>query len=918
MALFTATLDADTLLGGAGNDIFLFTSAEHAVEDLVLGGGGNDELRFASTIAGGETLVVDPDGDFELIVIGTGIAAAAVTTGTLGHDVVASAMSSAVRIVGNAGANMLVGGQANDTLVGGAGNDWLLGGEGEDRIEGGIGSDYLDGEEGNDTYVVNLATELVATDLIADSGDIFDTDVLEIRMASGVLVVGANVQGVERIHLSGATAASAVGVNLTAAGPTSFYVVGNNAANAITGSGVDDSIEGGAGGDSMAGGNGDDEFYVMLAAHATGDKYVGGAGYDTVFFWPATQQAGAAAIMVVGAGSSSIEEFRVFGDGAHGINAAILGATAGARFVGNDAANTLTGGAGNDVFLGGDGNDSLVGGAGLDVLDYSQGDVFAVTASLLTNTASGSGAGNDSFSGMEGLIGTVVLDSLTGNALANRIEGLDGNDTITGAAGADTLLGGWGDDRFVIALGSHGLGDVIDGGVDFDTVLFTSTTRGDTLTVRATWTGVEAYMTQDVAATTALNFNAAAASAAVAVGGNDGNNNITGSIHGDGLDGGGGNDFLDGRGGNDFLSGGDGVDRLYGGAGNDSLSGGQGNDRLDGGSGVDSVDYSFLCGGGVFNLALGTATTTAGVDTLISIEYATGTTGDDMITGNAAANFLGGAGGNDTFHGSAGADTINGGNGDDVLTFAGSLVAEVINGNHLTSVETVFGSGFGDLFAQHVSAAQNVNLGAGNDTLAASGGYGTIDGGEGIDEISFGAGFGGFALLAGGIIVDLGLTTITGFENISGSAYADFFAGDAGDNSIDGGNGDDSVSGGGGNDTLEGGAGNDFFNFEAAPGNGVVTVMDFAGTGDYLQLDNGGFAGVLGASEGGVLDAAAFRADDDVLNTGGSAGELVLYDKLTGSLYYDADGDGDASDAVLFATLTGTPTLAASDILVIA
>jgi Ca2+-binding RTX toxin-like protein len=917
MALFTATLNADTLLGGDGNDIFLFTSAEHASEDLVLGGGGNDEVRFASTVVDGETLFLDPDSEFELVVIGTGTAAAAVTTGTLGHDVVASAMTTGVRIVGNAGANMLVGGIANDTLVGGAGNDWLLGGEGEDRIEGGIGADYLDGEEGNDTYVVNLATELVATDLIADSGDIFDTDVLEIRMASGVLVVGANVQGVERIHLTGATVASAVGVNLSAAGPNSFYVVGNNGANAITGSGVDDSIEGGAGGDSMAGGNGDDEFYVMLAAHATGDKYVGGAGYDTVFFWPATQQTGAAAIMVVGAGSSSIEEFRVFGDGAHGINAAILGATAGARFMGNSAANTLTGGAGNDVFLGGDGNDSLVGGAGFDVLDFSQLEAFAVTASLLANSASGTQSGNDTFSGIEGLIGTPVFDSLTGNALANRIEGLDGNDTITGAAGADTLLGGWGDDRFVIAQGSHGLGDVIVGDEGLDTVLFTSTMRGDTLTVRSTWTGVEIFMTQNVFSTLALNFNAAAASSSVFIGGNDGANYITGSIHDDGLDGGGGNDFVDGRGGNDFLTGGDGVDRLLGGAGNDSLSGGAGNDRLDGGSGVDSVDYSFLGGGGAINLALGTATTTAGVDTLISIEYATGTTGDDVITGSAAANFLSGAGGNDTFHGSLGADTIHGGTGVDVLTFASSLAGVAINGNHLSAVETVIGSDLGDTFAQNDLATQDVSLGGGNDTLEASGGFGTIAGGEGIDEISLTT-IPGFVLLGIEVIVSLGTTFITGFENISGGSFDDFFFGDANDNSIDGGAGNDSIGGGAGNDTLEGGSGEDVFMFEAAPGNGVITVADFAGESDNLELDNGGFAGVLGSSEGGVLDSSAFRADEDVLNSGGSAGELVLYDKLTGSLYYDADGDGDASDAVLFATLTGNPTLAATDILVIA
>jgi serralysin len=54
-----------------------------------------------------------------------------------------------------------------------------------------------------------------------------------------------------------------------------------------------------------------------------------------------------------------------------------------------------------------------------------------------------------------------------------------------------------------------------------------------------------------------------------------------------------------------------------------------------------------------------------------------------------------------------------------------------------------------------------------------------------------------------------------------------------------------------------------------------------------------------------VIGTAAQDADD-----------RFIYDSATGNLYYDADGNG-AGAAMLFATLSNHPTLAASDIVVI-
>ena len=41
----------------------------------------------------------------------------------------------------------------------------------------------------------------------------------------------------------------------------------------------------------------------------------------------------------------------------------------------------------------------------------------------------------------------------TGNSLANRIEGGDGNDILDGGAGIDNLIGGLGDDTYIVDVG---------------------------------------------------------------------------------------------------------------------------------------------------------------------------------------------------------------------------------------------------------------------------------------------------------------------------------------------------------------------------------------------------------------------------------------------------------------------------------
>jgi hypothetical protein len=186
------------------------------------------------------------------------------------------------------------------------------------------------------------------------------------------------------------------------------------------------------------------------------------------------------------------------------------------------------------------------------------------------------------------------------------------------------------------------------------------------------------------------------------VNGNAGNDTVTitgsrgvtinGGDGNDILNGGSGNDMLVGGNGNDQLNGGGGDDVLNGGAGNDTDLGGAGNDRYvfgpataaevdvigeTAGNGTDTLDFSAMTTAVTVKLNNDTLATmtnrtvkTQTAGQFANIENVVGGTGNDSITGNAAANFLQGGAGNDTFFvqdGTTKADSVDGGAGTDVV-----------------------------------------------------------------------------------------------------------------------------------------------------------------------------------------------------------------------------------------------------------
>jgi Ca2+-binding RTX toxin-like protein len=127
-------------------------------------------------------------------------------------------------------------------------------------------------------------------------------------------------------------------------------------------------------------------------------------------------------------------------------------------------------------------------------------------------------------------------------------------------------------------------------------------------------------------------------------------------------------DTIYGLGGTDYIYAGNGNDTLDGGLGDDHLFGGLGADAFIGGAGIDTVRYTDAEAGVSVDLVRGGRGGEALGDTFSEIENVTGSTFDDIIAGNDAANDLRGGSGNDQLMGGAGSDLLFGGDGADTLT----------------------------------------------------------------------------------------------------------------------------------------------------------------------------------------------------------------------------------------------------------
>jgi Ca2+-binding RTX toxin-like protein len=218
---------------------------------------------------------------------------------------------------------------------------------------------------------------------------------------------------------------------------------------------------------------------------------------------------------------------------------------------------------------------------------------------------------------------------------------------------------------------------------------------------------------------------------------------------------------------------------LVGGSGNDSYSVDSTGDVVveDPGDGIDTVrsTVTFTLAAAIENLTLLNGSNING-------------------TGNALGNIITGNGGNNVITGLGGGDTMDGGGGLDTLSYAGSSVGVGVS---LATGDASGGDALGDVFANF----EKLTGSSFNDTLEGDGNANTLAGGSGTDMLSY-------AHASGGVTVALSITgaqntggagidTVSQFENLTGSNFADVLAGNSSNNSISGGNGSDSLDGGG-------------------------------------------------------------------------------------------------------------------------
>jgi Rieske Fe-S protein len=96
------------------------------------------------------------------------------------------------------------------------------------------------------------------------------------------------------------------------------------------------------------------------------------------------------------------------------------------------------------------GNDILAGSLSNDTVTYAYATAPVTVSLAITTQQNTIGAGSDTLTNIDNLMGSNYSDSLTGNGQNNVLDGGTGDDKLNGAGGADTMIGGRGNDTFTV------------------------------------------------------------------------------------------------------------------------------------------------------------------------------------------------------------------------------------------------------------------------------------------------------------------------------------------------------------------------------------------------------------------------------------------------------------------------------------
>jgi Ca2+-binding RTX toxin-like protein len=531
---------------------------------------------------------------------------------------------------------------------------------------------------------------------------------------------------------------------------------------------------------------------------------------------------------------------------------------------GNDIIVTLFVEGGNDTIYGGNGNDEIISGPGNDYLDGGDGDDFLTPGAGLNRIVGGAGFDRLEYQGETRNIstrwlGNGVSEVYLDGVLSDRFSGIEsmilgsGNDTVT----ADDAI----EHTFHIIGGGN---DTLIGGNRTDN--FTCYDFIGTISINGNggYDGIDLSLQSYFYPALKKTIQIDLTSNTISV-----DNLFYGVfINIEGFNTSSNNDTIV----NDKdLN----LNSFSTGDGDDVFFAGLGKNYYDGGSDTDTLDLSQSTKAAANQKITFRKVTddlyikTDGECFFSNVEKLNGTNFNDKITlsggtllidGGLGQDTLIGGSFNDTFYGGADNDTLNGGAGND------RLIGD--SGNDTL----IGGAGNDTMYGED-----------GDDSITTTSGQDWVYGGNGNDKLT-------------GSKDDDHLEGDAGNDTIVGAAGNDALWGSAGNDIIDGGAGIDYIWGGNGNDKLTGGLGVDRFHFgqnETLDSANLDTITDFKNDDIYLYANtfvNRTFVAVNALSEANL-------------------GEGLIYEKSTGTLYYDNDGAGTGALAIAFVLLTGKPTL---------
>lgn len=465
----------DTLVGGVGNDTYVFGRGygQDTISNYDTTAGNSDTILLKPDVASGDVTLWRDSSNIYVSINGTNdsisvdnwfadpayrVEKVQFADGTVWN----SSTMLAAMFRGTDAADYIAGSAGNDVIVGLGGDDALYGDIGNDTLDGGTGNDTLVGGTGNDTYLfgrgsgqdtiseydptagnidtIRLAVGISASDvtLSRDAYNLY----LDINGTTDRITVqnwfADLAYRVEQVQFADGTIWDAAKLQQSA------VFLGTAGADNIYGTAQDETIDGLGGGDYLAGSTGNDT-YVFGRGYGedTISDYDTTAGNsDTIFLKPDVAPGDVTLwrdssnlYLGINGTSDTITVQSWFDDPAYRVekvqfadgtvwNASIMQA---AIFRGTDAADSITGTAGNDVIegLGGDdalygdiGNNFLNGGAGTDSLEGSSGNELFI-----------GGSGND----------TITTNTGADIIAFNRGDGVDTVNAST-STGADSTL----------------------------------------------------------------------------------------------------------------------------------------------------------------------------------------------------------------------------------------------------------------------------------------------------------------------------------------------------------------------------------------------------------------------------------------------------------------------------------------------